>query len=206
MSTIATAEAYPLAWPVGWPRYPHYRESARYQTEFGKAVRDLVSELRRFKATHVVLSSNVPVRNDGLPYAVAGARRFDDPGVAVYFTVRKDPQVIACDRWDHVKDNFRAVGLTVAAMRMIERTGASELLKRAFSGFKALPPAANQKPAWWKVFGVDPKATTVADVDAIYKARARTAHPDVGGSEEAIKELNQARDDARDDLVAGRFL
>ncbi|KKN31766.1 hypothetical protein LCGC14_0820490 [marine sediment metagenome] len=57
-----------------------------------------------------------------------------------------------------------------------------------------------------EIFGVAPKKTTLADVDAIYKSRARKAHPDAGGSEDAIKILNQARTDARSDLEGGRFL
>ena len=202
MSKIASAAAYPLEWPDGWPRV-RYHSSARYQTEFGKARDDLIDELRRFNATHVVISSNVPTRNDGLPYASAGSRRYQDPGVAVYFTIKGNQQVIACDHWDHVKDNIRACGLTVAAMRMIERAGATEIIERAFSGFKALPPANGQTTtvSWWEFFGVDPKATTLTDVDAIYRTRARKAHPDAGGTEEAIKELNQARDNARTALT-----
>jgi len=202
VNTPATAESYPLEWPDGWPRTKRYK-SARYHTEFGKALRDLVGELRRFKATHIVVSSNVPTKGDGLPYANAGTKRYDDTGVAVYFTVAGNQQVVACDRWDHVKDNLRAVGLTINALRMIERTGATEILERAFRGFKQLPAP---RDSWWEIFGVDPKKTTLADVDAIYKSRARKAHPDAGGSEDAIKILNQARTDARSDLEGGRFL
>ncbi len=203
MNVPATAEAYPLQWPDGWPRSGRYR-GARYQVEFGKALRDLVDELRKFRATHIVISSNVPTRANGLPYANAGSKRYDDPGIAVYFTVQGHQRVIACDHWDHVKDNLRACGLTVAAMRMIERAGATEIISRAFNGFKALPPPPPPKPPWWQVFGVDPKNTSLADVNAIYKSRARKAHPDAGGSEDEITALNQARDDAHTALTEMR--
>ncbi len=193
MSTPATTQAYPLQWPDRWQRSERYR-SARYQTEFGKARDDLIDELRRFNATHVVISSNVPTRNDGLPYASAGARRYQDPGVAVYFTIKGNQQVIACDHWDHVKDNIRACGLTVAAMRMIERAGATEIIERAFSGFKALPPAGRP---WHKVLRIDPESATLATINAAYKVLAREAHPDAGGTTEAFVELNDA-------LTAGR--
>ena len=82
-----TAQAYPLQWPAGWPRTP----SAKRETDsrfggkggltMGRARDQLVAELHRLGAGSIVISSNVPLRPDGLPYAET--RRLDDPGVAV---------------------------------------------------------------------------------------------------------------------------
>jgi hypothetical protein len=89
-------------------------------------------------AKEIVVSTNVPTRRDGLPYA--DAREPADPGVAVYFTHGKRQLVIACDSYSTVRANMRAVGATVEALRAIQRHGATSLLERAFTGFAALPP------------------------------------------------------------------
>jgi hypothetical protein len=47
--------------------------------------------------------------------------------------------VLACDVFDEVRLNINAIRLTIAALRQIERCGASVMLERAFRGFaKAL--------------------------------------------------------------------
>ena len=49
-----------------------------------------LAELRRFGASNIVISSNVPTGRGGLP--LASAKRVDDAGVAVYFTLKgKEP-------------------------------------------------------------------------------------------------------------------
>ena len=45
-----------------------------------------LAELRRFGASNIVVSSNVPTGRGGLP--LASAKRVDDAGVAVYFTLK----------------------------------------------------------------------------------------------------------------------
>lgn len=49
------------------------------------------------------------------------------------------PYVIACDQFREVRLNMCAIGLTIKAIRQIERCGTSSLLERAFKGFSALP-------------------------------------------------------------------
>src|SRR3546814_3202380 len=76
------AEAFPLAWPVGWPRVAR-RKSAPFGMTMAAARDHLMNELRLMGARYPVLSTNVELRRDGLPYAIK--REPDDPGVAVYF-------------------------------------------------------------------------------------------------------------------------
>jgi hypothetical protein len=144
-------------------------------------------------AQNIVLSSNVPLRQDGLPYVTAAKSGITDPGVAVYFYWKKKRYVVACDQWKHVKDNFRAVGLTIAAMRLIARAGASHLLERAFTGFKALPPgvASLEKKPWWDVLGIAKRATK-GQVEKAYRDLIKVHHPDVGGTVEMSQVLNRA--------------
>lgn len=191
------AEAYPLYWPLSRPRMHHRdRERSRFKTTFGVARDTLVKEIRLLKAREgsVVLSTNIPLRRDGLPYA--DARAPEDPGVAVYFTDAKGRQVaIGCDRWDRVADNIHAISLTIGALRGLDRWGTSQMVEAAFSGFAALPDRPVGRP-WTVVLGSMPGDHP--DVVRLAYARlARERHPDRGGSEEAMQELNAAMDEFR---------
>lgn len=118
----AMTTAYPLTWATMYPRTPqHKREAARFEVGFSVARDDLLNELRLLGAKNVVMSSNVPLRQDGLP--CAKYKQPDDPGVAVYFQIKDKSYALCCDRWLKVKDNLRAIGLHIAAMRGMERWG-----------------------------------------------------------------------------------
>ncbi len=54
-------------------------------------------------------------------------------------TTQRFDYVIACDQFREVRLNMAAIGLTIKAIRQIERCGTSSLLERAFQGFSALP-------------------------------------------------------------------
>ena len=181
-------EAFPLSWPVGWPR-TKYPQSARFDASFTSARDGLFREIKLLGGTHVVLSSNLSLRRDGIP--LAGQRQPTDKGVAVYFFRRGKHMAFACDRWDKIEDNIRAVAKTIEAVRGIDRWGASEMMERAFTAFEALPPPRS----CWDILGIRPGASE-ADISAAYRAKARSAHPDAGGSETAMSELNRARDEA----------
>lgn len=111
--------AFPLTWcPPSQERTPiNKRASASYRAGFAKARDDLLDELRLFGADHVVISSNIPLRKDGLPYA--NFKEPTDPGISVYFRIKKQSYAISCDAWDKAKDNLGAIGKYVAALRMI---------------------------------------------------------------------------------------
>lgn len=184
-------DAYPLAWPVGWKRTAHPRK-ARYEVSLEAALTDLCGELRLMGGRNIVVSSNVPTRRDGLPRS--GLSEPTDRGVAVYWDAREvKPMVVACDTWNTVRANVRAIGLTVAALRQIERTGASQLLERAFTGFAALPAqAGTTQRSWREVLGINGGPLNRDRLDEAYKRAVRTAHPDLGGSHEAMVEVNAA--------------
>lgn len=196
-------DAYPLAWPAGRPR-TKYRERSRFDVSFARARDDVVREIDRLgggsfvsSTRNVVISTNVPVRRDGLPYA--NQREPEDPAVAVYFTYFKRPMCFACDQWDRVKDNLRAIAKTIEALRGIARWGTGDMLERAFTGFEALPAPAAEQP-WWAVLGLDdPKLMrhTSESIERRFRALAATHHPDKGGDAEQFKRLVKARDEAR---------
>ena len=116
--------------------------------------------------------------------------------MAVYFQRKGKPMVVAGDKYDRSEVNIYAIALTIDAMRGIERWGASDMMERAFSGFKALN-ADNDGESWWSILGCTAQATA-DEIDAADKRRVREVHPDIGGSAEAMTKVNLARDQARE--------
>lgn len=199
-------DAYPLAWPDGWRRTPaHLRTRAKFHgggsgwqdgryvgrrsLTVAEATRRTLDSLGRMGVStwNIVISSNLQLRNDGLPRS--GQRAPDDPGVAVYWRKGKDRRCIAVDRYDRVQDNLAAIAATLEAMRAIERHGGAEILDRAFTGFTALP-APEQ---WFQVLGVSANATR-AEIDEAYRRLAAKHHPDRGGDPHEMARINTARD------------
>jgi DnaJ-domain-containing protein 1 len=184
--------AYPLTWPLGWKRTAHPTRSLFKVTQW-EATTGVLQELQRLGARSVVLSSNVRLRKDGLPYA--DQREPDDSGVAVYFNLDGEQQCIPCDKWSTVRENLRAVERTVEALRGLERWGAKDMVHAAFRGFKALPSSIEMGPgtarAWYEVLEVTP-TTSAEVVKASYKQLALNRHPDHGGSDSDFNELQRA--------------
>lgn len=192
-STIGGVTAYPLAWPANRKRTPrHMQQSARFKvSSFASARDNLLAEVARLRGRSVVLSTNIGLRNDGLPYA--NQRQPDDTGVAIYFIDKKGGRkCFACDRWRKIEDNMHAIEMTIAALRGIERWGSGEDMEAAFSGFAALPPS--RRP-WWEVLGLSQSAS-LEDAKIARQILAQRHHPDRNGEPGRMSEINAAFDDA----------
>lgn len=201
-------EAYPLAWPAGWPRTPTGRQDdARYRFKrpnstgyrepwtFVGARDALLEEIRRFGATGVVLSTNFRVNRDGNPTSDRG--RPTDQGIALYFQRKGKPLVMACDRYTRAEENMRSLALALDALRQLERHGGGHMMERAFEGFSAIP--APGKRSWRAVLGV--KADEGLDrAEAQYRDLAKRHHPDVGGDSSMFHEASDAIRQAREEL------
>lgn len=194
-------EAYPLSWPVGWKRTePGRRGYSKFHAEFGRARDGLIKEIQRMGGTKVVLSTNIPITREGLPYAKHAQPQ--DPGVAVYFERRGKAASLACDRWRTVGENIRALQLTVEAMRGIERWGSSEIMERTFTGFMALPAPEGATPAGWReVFELGASAR-LDEVKSKRNELLRRYHPDIGTepSHERMTVVNKAYEQAEREL------
>jgi hypothetical protein len=190
---------YPLQWPDGWKRATVY-EPSRFGIGFAEARRRVLQELGRLGAANAVITSDLPTRVDGLPYANG---RAEDPGIAVWFVLDQKERVFACDKWLTHAENLQAIAKSIEAMRGLDRWGASDIINRVFSGFTALPPGSDNhstaKP-WREVLGVTPNQTGLDVVRAHHRAKMMAAHPDRGGSHELAVELNTALADAEREL------
>ena len=77
------------------------------------------------------------------------------------------------------------------------------MLDRAFAGFTALP-APGGKRSWREVLGFPAAASPDRDgIEIAYRSKAKAAHPDAGGSHDAMAELNRAREDALSEVRHG---
>lgn len=161
-------QAFPLQWPAGWPRTDH-PERSRFDTPMGVARDALLSELRLMGAKDIVVSTNLPIRHDGQPYASAKAP--DDSGVVVYFTRNNRQQCIPCDRWDQIKDNIQAIRKTVEALRGLDRWGVRQIVDAAFSGFVALSETVAED--WRSILGLSPKCSSLQEARESYLRRRR---------------------------------
>ena len=193
-----TVTAYPLQWPTGRKRTEsHRRARARFEATFAVARDELIAEVRRLGGRNLVISTNIPLRQDGLPYA--SFRKIEDEGVAVYFTYDGQPMSFACDRWDRVEHNMQAIVKTIDALRGIARWGTGDMMKAAFTGFTALPSPGNAR-TWREILGLYSGERNMEIVRAAYRRLASVVHPDKGGSHEAMTELNAALAEAVKEL------
>lgn len=194
-----TVTAYPLAWPAGWPRSragirATFGTTGRSRSGFkepltiAEACERLERELLGVDARHVTLSSNLELALTGRPRS--NQSQPVDKGVAVYFTLKGRQTVLACDKWDRVADNIAAIAKHIEALRGMDRWGVGTA-DQAFAGYQALSAPDDR---WWGILGVAETASR-ADIILAYRTKARTAHPDTGGSDDAMARLNRARDE-----------
>jgi hypothetical protein len=210
---VSEITASPLCWPPGWRRCKS-RATAKFRkgvggwvgeegqktyksakrVEVGEGTTRVLRELSAMgvPAWNVIISSDLKLRADGLPYAVQATTHLDQ-GVAVYWKDRNGQRrCMAIDRYDRIADNLAAIAATLEAMRAIERHGGAEILDRAFTGFAALPaPASQDRPH--EILGVDEGATP-GEIEYAYKRLAAQHHPDKGGSTDQMARINAARD------------
>ena len=188
-----TIEAFPLTWPAGWERTPiGRRESGAFKVTLARARDGLLAEIGQMCGRHIVVSSNMQLRRDGLPYAQQGV--IVDKGIAVYFERKGKPMCFACDRYTSLEANMRAIELTIAALRGITRWGASDMLERAFTGFTALPSAGDSEH-WSDVLGL-PAAAGRDEIEAAYRRLRSQHHPDRGGDAEQFHRITKAYEEA----------
>lgn len=189
--------AYPLSWPLGWKRTTQ-RDNARFKTTLAKAIEYLHLELRRMDVPsyNVLISSNIELRRDGLPYS--NRKIPDDPGVAVYFKLNGKQLVLACDKWFYPEHNLHAIAKHIEALRGQERWGVGSI-ERAFTGYAALPAQGEtSRPSWQSVLGLnDINHIKLEHAASKYRELVKIHHPDAGGDPVRFQQITEAFADAK---------
>ena len=206
---MSEINSYPLHWPAGWKRTASSnRKRANFNSRkdtgasyrmkraltVSEGIKRVLDSLQKMgiPSYQVIISTNMAVRNDGLPYS--GRKDPEDPGAAVYWrpygsSADTQHKCIAIDQYDRLADNLAAIAGTLDAMRAIERWGGADILDRAFQGFAALPEYVSH--GWHNVLGVAADAPH-AEVEAAYKKLRGQHHPDRGGNGDLFHAIQEA--------------
>ena len=180
-----TPAAFPLTWPEAFPR-AKARERGQFKTALPAALKNVQTSLRLFASdsrkalANVVLSSNVTL----------GTSKPSDPGVAAWFMWDGLSVCIPVDRYETVEANLQAIHHVLEARRVELQHGTLALVRATMQGFIALPKPSGRK--WWTVLGVTESAKP-EQIEAAFRNLALARHPDRGGSDAMMAELNAAR-------------
>jgi len=109
----------------------------------------------------------------------------------VWFVWDGEQRCIPVDRYTTPAANLQAVHHVLEARRVELRHGTLALVRATFRGFVVALPAPGAKP-WWAILGVSAEATS-DEINTAYRALARERHPDNGGSNGMMSDLNVAR-------------
>jgi DnaJ domain len=184
-------QTYPLSWPDGLPRTER-KASSQFRSTLSAALKNVQKSLVMFGqdsgkvVTDIVLSSNVAGISFDLP---------KDTGVAAWFTWDGAQRCIAVDRYPKPEDNLQAIHHILEARRTEMRHGGLHIVRQTFKGFVALPAPPDAK-SWREVLGLSGDVTD-AEINTAYRDKANKAHPDKGGTTEAMAVLNRARAEAK---------
>lgn len=188
-----------------------HKDAKNLNANWSKAFEKLRYELARVNATNVVIEAGYKpdqVRADGWPYSNA---KPEHSGVRVSFLKGgKLPLAFRYNGWKAVEMNVYMIALTLERLRAVERYGCTQSGQQ-YKGWAQLPPGANEGRApipaeefasvedamrfLSRVADGEVHTTLPVDLDLVYKAAARKAHPDRrGGDSELMSKVNRARD------------
>jgi len=201
-----------IDWPEGYDRTePDDREPypGDISLDHAEAFRSIPEELEQWGATldRVEFAATAYANDPNIPHKSADP---DDPGVAVYFR-RVDEHAdrgyaLACDQWNSLRDNARAISLYVRRKRLAERCEVAT----AESEFEtaALPPgdgsegddvivAGSPEPELDEeraaaLLGIAPDAPDRV-VETAFQEALKDGHPDQGG-DASVQRLKEARE------------
>lgn len=199
---IARAWSRPVERPQGGSR------RAPYSASWTSIVSMLRGELAKIGTRQCIVEMAVDehdIRNDGWLRSTA---RPSAHGVRLSFESKHGPLCYEGCAWANWEHNVYAIARTLRAQRMIARDGCVKG-DQVYRGWKQLPPGGSatapiQASEFVSVEGAmrflcsvgdgDTLAILPADLDIVYKAAARKAHPDAGGSDAVMSKVNLARD------------
>lgn len=182
-----------------WPRaFTKNRRRGPFQVTYPKILDDLDRELELLNAHTVVIE--VAVRDESDIRLRDGHLRstavLDHPGVMLSFVGRHGPMRFACDTYDGWYANLRAIGLTLTALRAVDRYGATTSGEQ-YTGWKQLPASVEIRDDPYQTLAryadIDVEGV-MRDPQAAFRIAARRTHPDQNGAESTadFQRVNEA--------------
>ena len=176
-------------------------KASAYKSGWGNIVKMLQRELAMLGAKQAIVEMDIDdsdIRNDGWVRSNATPRT---PGVRIFFESKHGPLTYETAAWKSWEHNIYAIARTLAAQRAIARDGCVKG-DQAYRGWQALPGGSEPvAAAEWasKIKAMEflmqtAGISTCRHWEDAYRAAARKAHPDVGGSEELMKKVNRAKE------------
>lgn len=187
--------ALPLEWPLNFPRSSR-RELGKFKASLAAALKNVQDSIRLFgsdsgkKVEGLVISSNFSL----------GVSKPADSGVSVWFRWDGLQVCIPVDRYSSVEANLQAIHHIVEARRVELRHGTLALVRASFTGFAALPsPGRTHARSWRDVLNIAPDSN-LETAKTAYRRLSTERHPDRGGTNDAMSELNWAWAQAQEAL------
>lgn len=187
-----------IDWPAGWDRTPtvERERTSKFGASLAASCKAIETEMSRmgvddFRAS--TGSGGSYTKRNGLPKHNANP---EDPGFVLRWTDDGDQFAVACDHYAKLRDNVRSVYLWINETRLRSqrpvRTGDAEFAAaRLPSGDDEEGVVATAAPH--EVLEVAPDASD-AVVEAAYRQKMKSAHPDQGGDTAQFERVKDARD------------
>ena len=160
------------------------RYTLRARVSWQETIKDLSETFRLWNIRDWSIVPMSPPRN--------GTAWERDRKVTLRFQPKGKPEVVLpYERQERPVDNLRVLYLAVEAMRKNELRGVGSIMQEAYVQLSGLLAAGKTARDPYEILGVRPDAP-FADIEDMYKIKARRLHPDAGGDPEAMAELNKA--------------
>lgn len=114
------------------------------------------------------------------------------------YEVRGRPQTLDCQRFETAEQNARAIFGLVDALRLADQRG---MMRELAEQAAALLEAPSRKRPAHEILGIF-ASSPLSVAEAAYKALAHERHPDKGGTDAEMKDLNEAIETYRKEHAA----
>lgn len=200
--------------------WPGERSRARrrlgFSADYGRTTRELLHEIKHLKGTDPIIEAECGDEDINLRTGMLkSTAKLRGPGIVVSFDSKFGPLRYPCDTSPVWQENLRAVVNYLKNQRINARYGVGRV-EQIYKGYKALPEAGIVAGEWPNLEDAARFLCTTAwgpdatgegyigptlgtngyrnDLDIVYRAAARKAHPDAGGSNELMAKVNRARE------------
>lgn len=141
---------------------------SQFRSSYPKTLNYLERELNYLKAHSVTVQAGFPsdrIRNDGWPYSSA---RPEHPAVVLHFMRGKELFSFRSLKFASFEENLRAIGLTMEALRSVDRYGVVE--GEQYQGFKQIAAPSVETSRLEKLIQMRDRAATEGERQAAQAA------------------------------------